>query len=114
MRLSSAFVLAVAAALAGSVSATPVDAGVEHCPLMCYDFHDCNTCWLGECVSFSGLRARFNHIVPSDGSSPFSAGSSSWSLSRSTFWFLQNFYFHSSDGDIGIGRLLTFKCLLLL
>jgi hypothetical protein len=73
MRLSSAFVLAVAAALAKSVSATPVDAGVEGCPWMCYDYHQCNTCWVGTCVSFNGLRARFNQIVPSDGSSPFSA-----------------------------------------
>lgn len=73
MRLSSAFVLAVAAALADSVSATPVDAGVEDCPWVCYDYHQCKDCWVGQCVSFSDLRARFNHIVPSDGSSPFSA-----------------------------------------
>jgi hypothetical protein len=64
MRFSS-FVLLVVAASASPVSATPIDAGAEECPWVCYDYHQCNTCWVGTCVSFSGLHPRLNHIVPS-------------------------------------------------
>ncbi|KAG2742724.1 hypothetical protein P692DRAFT_201795412 [Suillus brevipes Sb2] len=61
MRLSSAYVLAIAAALASSVSATNADA--DHgCHLFCLDESDCD-CGAILCVSFSNLRARFNHKV---------------------------------------------------
>ncbi|KAG2743260.1 hypothetical protein P692DRAFT_20838908 [Suillus brevipes Sb2] len=42
MRFSSAYVLAVAAALVSSVSATPIDAGAEWCGVFCYKDSQCN------------------------------------------------------------------------
>jgi hypothetical protein len=62
MRFSSAYILAVAAALASSVSATPIDAGAEWCTVFCEIDSQCN-CNERVCVSFSDLRARFNHNV---------------------------------------------------
>ncbi|KIK36566.1 hypothetical protein CY34DRAFT_811210, partial [Suillus luteus UH-Slu-Lm8-n1] len=46
MRFSSAIVLAVVAALASSVSATPVNANVEHCEVLCSHDYQCDTCGL--------------------------------------------------------------------
>ncbi|KAG1841815.1 hypothetical protein DFJ58DRAFT_69811 [Suillus subalutaceus] len=45
MRFSSAIVLAVVAALASSISATPVaDAGTETCATWCIHDRQCSTC----------------------------------------------------------------------
>ncbi|KAG1779439.1 hypothetical protein EV702DRAFT_1088255 [Suillus placidus] len=46
MRFSCAIILAVVAVLASSISATPVDNGVEYCPVFCYWFTQCYDCWL--------------------------------------------------------------------
>ncbi|KAG2741347.1 hypothetical protein P692DRAFT_20751049, partial [Suillus brevipes Sb2] len=85
-----------AAALASSVSATPIDAGAEWCTVFCEIDSQCN-CNERVCVSFSDLRARFNHNVLWHGRPSLCAGNQSWSLSRSMFWFLNNFYCHLSD-----------------
>ncbi|KIK36989.1 hypothetical protein CY34DRAFT_810817 [Suillus luteus UH-Slu-Lm8-n1] len=42
MRFSSVFALVVAA-LASSISATPIDAGVQHCPAFCAHSRQCAT-----------------------------------------------------------------------
>ncbi|KAG1727440.1 hypothetical protein EDD22DRAFT_930982 [Suillus occidentalis] len=57
MRFSSAPVLAVVAALASSISATPTETNVEHCKSFCIHNHDCNTCGSlgGLCVSISSF-----------------------------------------------------------
>ncbi|KAG2753001.1 hypothetical protein P692DRAFT_20829458 [Suillus brevipes Sb2] len=44
MRLSSTTVLAVVAALASSISATPVDTVTQHCYGLCVHDWQCNTC----------------------------------------------------------------------
>ncbi|KAG2747180.1 hypothetical protein P692DRAFT_201606896 [Suillus brevipes Sb2] len=49
MRFSSAIVLAVVAALASSISATPIDADVEHCAPLCSKNSECDTC--GPCMA---------------------------------------------------------------
>ncbi|KAG2756245.1 hypothetical protein P692DRAFT_201781964 [Suillus brevipes Sb2] len=72
MRFSSAYVLAVAAALASSVSATNADADAESCTYWCITDYQCD-CGKDTCVSFSDLRARFNHKVLWHGSSCFYA-----------------------------------------
>ncbi|KAG2744904.1 hypothetical protein P692DRAFT_201793636 [Suillus brevipes Sb2] len=69
MRFSSAYVLAVAAALASSVSATPTDA-VAECAVFCDTDSQCD-CGMSFCVSFSDfdLCARLNYKVLWHGSS---------------------------------------------
>ncbi|KAG1779350.1 hypothetical protein EV702DRAFT_1087621 [Suillus placidus] len=47
MRFSCAIVLAVVAALASSISATPIDDGAdaaEGCPWFCYEYYACSDC----------------------------------------------------------------------
>ncbi|KIK36487.1 hypothetical protein CY34DRAFT_811254 [Suillus luteus UH-Slu-Lm8-n1] len=44
MRFSSAIVLVVVAALASSISATPINANAEHCEIFCAHDHQCDTC----------------------------------------------------------------------
>ncbi|KAG1765677.1 hypothetical protein EDD22DRAFT_397747 [Suillus occidentalis] len=53
----SAVVLAVVAALASSVSATPINADVEHCEVLCAHDYECDTCGPkgGFCVSTSSF-----------------------------------------------------------
>ncbi|KAG2739993.1 hypothetical protein P692DRAFT_201797392 [Suillus brevipes Sb2] len=54
MRLSSTTVLAAVAALASSISATPVDTVAQHCYDLCAHDWQCNTCGPdgGFCLSF--------------------------------------------------------------
>ncbi|KIK48517.1 hypothetical protein CY34DRAFT_798001 [Suillus luteus UH-Slu-Lm8-n1] len=44
MRLSSAIVHAVVAALASSIYATPIDTVAQHCYVLCAHDRECNTC----------------------------------------------------------------------
>ncbi|KIK36613.1 hypothetical protein CY34DRAFT_811174 [Suillus luteus UH-Slu-Lm8-n1] len=44
MRFSSAIVLTVVAALASSISATPIDASTGDCPVFCVHTRECATC----------------------------------------------------------------------
>lgn len=44
MRISSAIVLAVAAALASSISAKPLDDNAESCPFFCWIDNNCIDC----------------------------------------------------------------------
>ncbi|KAG2750589.1 hypothetical protein P692DRAFT_20729164 [Suillus brevipes Sb2] len=57
MRFSSATVLVVVAALASSISATPMNTNVEHCKVVCVHDYSCDTCGPlgGFCVSISSF-----------------------------------------------------------
>lgn len=55
MRFSSVIVLAVVAALASSISATPIDARDDECPWYCSVDSQCGTCYYGYCVSTSSF-----------------------------------------------------------
>jgi hypothetical protein len=63
MRFSSAIFVTVVAALALSISATPTDAGIQHCPAFCVHSRKCATCTRQKCVSFSCLCLESNHIT---------------------------------------------------
>ncbi|KAG1722045.1 uncharacterized protein EDB91DRAFT_227501 [Suillus paluster] len=66
MRLS--FVLAIAAALTTSISAS--DAGSENCPFFCKHDRNCIDCIPDYgCVSMSSLRSEFKHMTDQRGSS---------------------------------------------
>ncbi|KAG1769782.1 hypothetical protein EDD22DRAFT_136010 [Suillus occidentalis] len=56
MRFSSAIVLAVVAALASSVSATPMNANVEHCEQVCVHDYQCDTSCMAGISSLLGLE----------------------------------------------------------
>ncbi|KAG1779389.1 hypothetical protein EV702DRAFT_1087773 [Suillus placidus] len=76
MRFSRTIILAVVAALASSISATPIDDSAdsaESCPILCYWYTQCNDCSLGMCVSFSGLCPGFNQMTHWHGRSPLCA-----------------------------------------
>ncbi|KIK49282.1 hypothetical protein CY34DRAFT_797233 [Suillus luteus UH-Slu-Lm8-n1] len=57
MRFSSAIALAVVAALASSVSATPIDDNAETCHIWCVADIECSTCGSlgGVCVSINSF-----------------------------------------------------------
>ncbi|KAG2743251.1 hypothetical protein P692DRAFT_20747469 [Suillus brevipes Sb2] len=73
MRFSSAIVVTVVAALASSISATPIDAGIQHCPVFCVHTKQCATCSRKKCVSFSYLCLESDHITHWHERSPFYA-----------------------------------------
>ncbi|KAG1760203.1 hypothetical protein EDD22DRAFT_902384, partial [Suillus occidentalis] len=73
MRFSSAIILAVVAALASSISATPLDADIQHCPAFCAHSRECASCPRKKCVSFSDLCLESNHITHRHERSPFYA-----------------------------------------
>ncbi|KIK40261.1 hypothetical protein CY34DRAFT_807373 [Suillus luteus UH-Slu-Lm8-n1] len=50
MRFSSAIVLTVAAALASSISAKPLDDNAGSCPWVCWIDVNCNDCTWGRCL----------------------------------------------------------------
>ncbi|KAG1789959.1 uncharacterized protein HD556DRAFT_753713 [Suillus plorans] len=61
MRFSFAIFLVVVAQMASSSSATPVQDGIEDCPVFCVYKHECRRCPGKTCVSYSGLCPGFNH-----------------------------------------------------
>ncbi|KIK35448.1 hypothetical protein CY34DRAFT_574529 [Suillus luteus UH-Slu-Lm8-n1] len=66
MRLSSAIILAVAAALTSSISAIPFDHNAGSCPYLCIFDSDCRGCTPEACVSissFPGFKQRLTCMI---------------------------------------------------
>ncbi|KAG2120564.1 uncharacterized protein F5147DRAFT_662424 [Suillus discolor] len=61
MRFSFAIFLVVVAQMASSSSATPIQAGIEDCPVFCVHKYECAYCPSKNCVSYSGFCPGFNH-----------------------------------------------------
>ncbi|KAG1767313.1 hypothetical protein EV702DRAFT_1147337 [Suillus placidus] len=63
MRFTFAIALAVVAALASLISATPIDASsADKCPIFCWRDPACQGCFLKTCVSISSFP-RFDNMT---------------------------------------------------
>jgi uncharacterized membrane protein len=73
MHFASALVLAVVAASAASISAKPIDANANKCPVTCWGEYGCSACPQNFCVSISIFGFDTMTYLPHDSFGVFSA-----------------------------------------